>query len=52
LHKQLNINILKKAKSDLVLPFSFFSRKMLEQRKFFVLLQPDSKGLLAKSNNK
>jgi hypothetical protein len=39
---------LKKAESNLVLPFSFFSRKKLLQRKVFVLLQPQSKGILAK----
>ena len=36
--------MLKKAKPKSILPFSFFSRKMLEQKKFFVLLQPNSKG--------
>jgi len=50
LHKKLTINILKKAESVLVLPFSFFSRKVLALKKIFVLLQPDSKGSLAKDN--
>jgi len=43
--KRLIINILKKAKSDLVSPFSFFSTKVLGLMKLFVLLQPDSKGI-------
>ena len=34
----------------MVSPLTFFSRKVLEQRKFFVLLQPDSKGFIAKNN--